>query len=89
MTFKDCNLVCWSSISFGFNFEARLGAPDGKLIGKGSMPTPKKGQPMGMAHVSLDAVADGQFHTIYFKYKPINPKGVAQAGITGLQFGTK
>jgi len=74
---------------FGFDFEARLEAPDGKLIGKGSMPIPKKGQPMGMTHVTLDAITDGQFHTVYFNYKPNNPKGTVQAGITGVQFGIK
>ncbi|MBS1597924.1 MAG: ThuA domain-containing protein [Bacteroidetes bacterium] len=88
---KSVNIMClWQSApEFGFDFEARLNAPDGKLIGKGSMHVPAKNQQMGIAHVKIDPVTDGQFQKIYFTYKPNNPKGTATAAISGLQFDSK
>ncbi len=55
------------------DYEVRLDASDGKIIGKGSMPTPKKGQQSGIAKIPLETVTDGRFHTIYFIYKPQQP----------------
>jgi cytochrome c len=75
------------SPKFGFDFEVRLDAPDGKLLGKGSLPVPQKG-PMGAAHVPLTAVTDGKFHQLYFLYKP-NPKGTDVAYVVMLQFNAK
>jgi cytochrome c len=72
---------------FGFDFEARLDAPDGKLLGKGSLTVPQKGA-MGAAHVPLVAVTDGKFHQLYFIYKP-NPKGADVAYVVMLQFNSK
>ena len=74
---------------FGFDFEARLDAPDGKLLGKGSMPVPQKGQQMGTAHVTLESVTDGRLHKLYFIYKSKDPKAMIQAGIAMLQFNAK
>lgn len=74
---------------FGFNFEVRLNAPDGKLIGKGSMPVPARNAQMGVTHVQLEPVTDGQYQKLYFLYKPNNPKGTLAAGLSALQFGTK
>ncbi|HRI22316.1 MAG TPA: Crp/Fnr family transcriptional regulator, partial [Panacibacter sp.] len=75
---------------FGFDFEVRLDGADGKVLGKGSMPVPQKTQKSGMAHIALEPVTDGTFHSIYFLYKPDNPKGAAvQGGITMLQFNAK
>lgn len=70
----------------GLSFEVRLGAPDGKLLGKGSMPTPKKGQPSGVARVPLQTIGDGKFHTIYFLYKP---GGTIKGGVRSVQFNPK
>jgi cytochrome c551/c552 len=67
----------------GFGFEVRLDSPDGKIIGKGSMPAPKKDQKAGLIKVPLQAVIDGRFHTLYFNYKAIQP---VKAGIASLQF---
>ena len=56
------------------DYEVRLDASDGKIIGKGSMPAPKKGQQSGIARVPLETtITDGKFHTIYFIYKPQQP----------------
>jgi glucose/arabinose dehydrogenase/cytochrome c551/c552 len=75
--------------AIGFDFETRLDAPDGKLLGKGSMPVPQKGQQMGIAHVPLESAADGRLHKLYFIYKSRDPKAVSQAGISMLQFNAK
>jgi len=74
---------------FGFAFEVRLDTPEGKLIGHGNMAVPKKGQVTGIAPVSLEPTTDGKFHTVYILYKPIDPKGNAQAAIGSLQFVAK
>ena len=71
---------------FGFDFEARLDAADGKLLGKGSMAVPQKTQKSGMAHLPIEPVTDGKFHSLYIIYKPNNPKGSVQGGIVSMQF---
>jgi len=88
---KSVNVTCmWQAPpEFSFDFEARLNAPDGKLIGKGSMPVPARNAQMGAAHIKLDPVTGGQFQKIYFVFKPVNPKGTLTAGIGGLQFDSK
>jgi hypothetical protein len=74
--------------SIGFNFEVHMDTPDGKLVGKGSMPTPAKDQKSGITHLVITPVADGKLHKLYFVYKPV--KSVAmQAGVTGVQFNAK
>ncbi|WP_184543827.1 ThuA domain-containing protein [Mucilaginibacter sp. FT3.2] len=72
----------------GFNFELRADAPDGKLVGKGSMPTPAKDQKGGMAHLVVTPVTDGKMHKLFFIYKPIKT-GSMVAGVTGLIFSAK
>lgn len=75
---------------FGFDFEARLDAPDGKVIGTGSLlPPPPKGQPFGMARIGIEAVSDGKFHTLYITCKAKSPEEKATAGIMSMQFGAK
>lgn len=73
----------------GFDFEVRLDAPDGKLLGKGSMPVPKKDQRTGTVYARLEEVTDGKFHKLYFIYKPQKGKEAIQAGIAMLQFNAK
>ena len=70
----------------GISIEARLDAPDGKLLGKGTMPVAKKGQQFGVLQVPFETVTDGKFHTIYFVYKA---QEAMQAGIMSLQFNGK
>lgn len=67
----------------GLRFEARLDAPDGTILGSGSMPAPQKDQKSGVSKVPLQTVNDGKFHTIYFLYQ----SGEAvKARVTSLQF---
>ena len=67
----------------GINLEVRLDAPGGKLLGKGSMPVPAKGQQGGVVKVPIEAVTDGKFHSVYFVYKATE---ALQAGVTSVQF---
>ena len=73
----------------GFNFEVRLDAPDGTLLGKGKMPVPKEGQQMGITSVKVEPVTDGKFHDLYFLYTPENTQEPIQAGVSGVQFNGK
>jgi cytochrome c551/c552 len=70
----------------GFDFEVRLDAPAGKLLGKGKMPTPKKGQPTGTAKVSISPVTDKKFHSVYVIYKPGKTKTETPAAVSALKF---
>ena len=75
---------------FGFDFEIKLDAPDGKTIGKGSLlpPADKKAN-QGMAHIVMEPVTDNALHKLYVTSKPKNPAEKAQAGAAGLQFNSK
>ena len=70
----------------GMQFEIRADAPDGKLLGKGNMPVPKKDQKGGAAAVPVAATTDGRFHTLYFLY---TPQEAIQGGVTNVQFNAK
>lgn len=67
----------------GFSFEARLDAPDGKLLGKGTMAAPEKGMQAGITKIPVSTVTDGKFHTIYFIYKAQETFG---GGVTSVEF---
>jgi len=66
--------------------EARLDAPDGKLLGKGSMPVPKPGDKKGIVRIPIELVPDGKKHEVYFVYKG---QGSIVAVINSLQFNSK
>jgi cytochrome c len=68
------------------SFELRLDAPDGKTIGKGTMPVPSKSQKTGTLKVPVEGINDNQFHAIYFVYK--SPVKVA-GGVSAVQFNAK
>ena len=70
----------------GLGVEARLDAPDGKLLGSGTIPAPKKGQQGAVIHVPIEKVTDGKMHTVYFIYKA---QGPVSGGIMSLQFNSK
>lgn len=71
----------------GFSFEIKLDAPDGKLIGKGTMPAPPKNQKGGILKIPVEAVTDGKLHDVYFVYKM---KGVLTGvGLLSVQFNAK
>ncbi|MGN8068339.1 ThuA domain-containing protein [Mucilaginibacter sp. SG564] len=74
--------------STSLDFEARLDAPDGELVGKGSMPVPTADQKAGLTHVTINPVTDGKMHKLYFIYKPVKQVALV-AGVTGLQFNAK
>lgn len=76
----------WQDEGKPISFEARLDAPDGKLLGKGSMPAPKKGQQAGAVPITLEPVTDGQLHTIYFLY---NSQEKIKGGVASVQFNGK
>lgn len=68
-----------------FGFEVRLDAPDGKLLGTGTLPMPKKDDRSGDVHVALAPVTDNQYHKLYFIYK-LSAKEPVRSGISTLQF---
>jgi glucose/arabinose dehydrogenase/cytochrome c551/c552/type 1 glutamine amidotransferase len=82
----NVNLGWQTAPKAGISFEARLDTPDGKLLGKGSLPTPAKGQQGGIVAVPIEPIADGKFHTVYFVYKSTE---AIQAGVTSVQFNVK
>ncbi|WP_019668693.1 ThuA domain-containing protein [Eudoraea adriatica] len=54
----------------GLDFEMRLNSPEGKLLGKGSMPKPKKGETRNAVSIQLDAETKAKAEEIYFVYLP-------------------
>ena len=68
------------------DFEVRLDAPAGRLLGKGGMPAPKKDQKSGSAQVRINAVTDGRLHTIYFIYKPRQSEPEVPVGVSAVKF---
>lgn len=75
--------------SLPLDFEVRLDAPEGKLLGKGRMPAPGKDQKSGSVPVRLNPVSDGRFHKIYFIYKPSKNETEMQAGVMGVKFAAR
>jgi len=83
-------LIGWQTApQSGFELEVRIDSPEGKLIGKGSMPAPKKNQPGGMIILRFEVITDEQFHKLYFTYTPKTGSGPVQAAIVGLEFNGK
>jgi len=54
----------------GLDFEMRLNAPDGKLLGKGSMPNATEGQRSGEVAIKLVTDLDVKAEEVYFVYVP-------------------
>jgi cytochrome c551/c552 len=54
----------------GLDFEMRLNAPDGELLGKGSMPKPAAGQRSGEVAIKLVTDSDVKAEEVYFVYVP-------------------
>ena len=74
---------------YGFDFEIRLDAPEGKSIGMGSLTAPANPkQQRSVIHVALQPVTDGAYHTLYVIAKP-RAGETAQAGIAFMQFNGK
>jgi len=94
---RRINLVCgWQTAPEGsLDFEARLDRPDGKLLGKGTIPpVTKKDQQsgvagagtVGVAAIPIGVVTDGVMHAIYFLYAGKEP---VSGGIQFVQFNSK
>ncbi|HUH47475.1 MAG TPA: PQQ-dependent sugar dehydrogenase, partial [Arenibacter sp.] len=66
----DMAIVWQSAPDFGLDFEMRLNAPDGKLIGMGSMPVPKSGQQDGKVSIKLNEAINEKVGEVYFVFKP-------------------
>ncbi|HTL09876.1 MAG TPA: PQQ-dependent sugar dehydrogenase, partial [Chitinophagaceae bacterium] len=73
----------WQDEGRKLDFEARLDAPDGKLLGKGSMAAPAKGIQMGDAVLPITPVTDGQLHSIYILY---HGQDKIKGGVVAVQF---
>lgn len=71
---------------YGFDFEIRLDAPDGKLLGKGALAPPAGKQNNAMVNIKLEPVTGSGYHTVYIVSKAADAKETARAGITYVQF---
>jgi hypothetical protein len=56
--------------STGLDFEMRLNAPDGKLVGSGSMPKPAAGQQGGLIPIKMTEAVNEEPEAVYFIHKP-------------------
>ncbi|EAR01660.1 ThuA domain-containing protein [Maribacter sp. HTCC2170] len=72
----------------GVHFEMRLNAPDGKVIGSGSMPTPVPGQPGGMIAIVFNKPLDVKANEIYFVHVPKKgeDRGDAPVALVNVRF---
>ncbi|MEP6681800.1 MAG: ThuA domain-containing protein [Parafilimonas sp.] len=76
--------------TYGYDFELRADAPDGKLLGTGSLlPPQNKKQQFEMIAVKMEPVLDGKRHTIYVVAKPKDSRESVTGGIISLQFNAK
>jgi cytochrome c551/c552 len=86
---RRINLVCgWQTAPKGsLDFEARLDGPDGKLLGRGTIPpVTKKDQQSGVATIPAGVVTDGAMHAVYILYAGKEP---VSGGIQFVQFNSK
>jgi len=75
----------------GLEFEMHLNAPDGELLGKGSMPKPEGGQPGGRIAIELETEKEVKADEIYFVYKPKEgeERGGSPVALTNVRFEAK
>ena len=90
---KSANVgVVWQTPpTHGLDVELHLDAPDGKLIGTGSMPVPKKDQPGGTVPIKLAESIDQKVEKIYFVSKPKGEaaQGEVMVALNGINFSGK
>ncbi len=80
-------LMAWQSApSISYDFEMRLDGPSGRLLGKGSMPAPKKDAQRGSARIRISPVTDGKFHSVYLIYKPTGATSEVPVGVWAVKF---
>ncbi|MES1216749.1 MAG: c-type cytochrome, partial [Bacteroidota bacterium] len=77
----------------GYDFEIRLDAPDGKVLGKASlMPTDRnnpKERNIAVVNVKIEPVTDGSMHKLYVTASPKDKTKKTKAGIGALEFNSK
>ena len=74
-------------VKYGYDFEIRVDSPDGKEIGRASLPVlPAKG-PLNTTTVklNLDATTDRRFHDLYIVSRPKDPKEITDIGVQSLR----
>ncbi|MBS1916924.1 MAG: ThuA domain-containing protein [Bacteroidetes bacterium] len=79
---------------YGYTFEIRLDAPDGKLLGTAEvLPNPKaidkKMNFVTLNYTFSQAVTDGQFHDLYIFARPKDEKEKEEMKLGALKFETK
>ena len=74
----------------GLDFEMRLNAPDGKLIGSGTMPKPVPGQPGGVISITVNEEISEIANEIYFVYKHKEgvDRGTDIIALSSVRFGS-
>ncbi len=68
------------------DFELRMDAADGQLLGKGTMPKAKQGERQGA--VQIPVVTTSGSHNLYFVYAPKSTASI-QVAVRGLVFNSK
>jgi hypothetical protein len=87
---KSANLVSqWREApTKSLDFEMHLNAPDGPLLGKGSLMKPSSGQQGGTATLAMSEPVDEK-GDVYFVYKPNGEKSEATLIINSVRFDGK
>ena len=72
----------WQTLpTTGIDFEMRLNAPDGRLIGSGSLAKPAAGQPGGIIPIPLNTELSEKAGAIYFVYKSYDGEGALKSPV--------
>jgi hypothetical protein len=79
---------------YGYTFEIRLDAPDGKLLGTANVLPNPKANDKKMNFVTLNynftqEITDGQFHDLYIFARPKDEKEKEEMKLGGLRFQVK
>ncbi|HEA30058.1 MAG TPA: PKD domain-containing protein [Leeuwenhoekiella sp.] len=80
--------VGWQgAMKSSLSYEVHLDAPDGKLVGSGTMKKPNTDQTKGTVNIPLEKVTDNNFHQVYFTYLPEKEDGnTATSAVLGINF---
>ena len=80
----------WQRVpSVPLDFEVRLDAPAGRLLGKGTLPAPRGDQKAGTAHIRIQPISDGKIHAVYFIYKPGRNKPGTRVAVSAVKFNAR
>ena len=82
---------------YGFDLELRMDAPDGPIIGSGSLVSPAGSAAApkpgsyggGAAMMKINEPKDGKFHNLYITSKVKDPKEAGSAALLSVQFNPK